>query len=106
MVVWNGIFVPRASDNHLLRQGDRSVEEENSKAEGCGEERKTVSEFKVGDRVAKMKGYMFIGTVQAVFRKRNGDVRLVVEMDGTQMLHIYSPADVAITDLKMKLGYE
>ena len=62
-----------------------------------------MSEFKVGDRVAKKKGYIFVGTVQSVFQKRNGQTRLVVEMDCTEMLHIYSEADLVHTKTTMEL---
>lgn len=59
--------------------------------------RESSHELKVGDRVAKKKGYTFAGTVQSVFRKRDGEVRIVVEMDCTGLLHIYSPEDVELT---------
>jgi hypothetical protein len=52
--------------------------------------------FVVGDRVdtAPHKGYRFPGTVVAVFEKTDGKVRLVVEMDGAGLLHIFSEGDL------------
>lgn len=48
----------------------------------------------VGDRVQKCRGdYLFPGTVRAVFHKRSGLVRVVVENDDG-ILHIFSEADL------------
>ena len=47
--------------------------------------------FKVGDRVYKPKGYMFPGTVMAVFANYAGEWRYVVESEMAMgLLHIYS----------------
>lgn len=58
----------------------------------------------IGSRVAKKRGYSFIGTVQSVFQKRNGETRIVVEMDCTGMLHIYSPQDVEPTTAELEIN--
>lgn len=50
--------------------------------------------FHVGDKVEKVKGYSFPGTVVAVFENTKGDKRLVVEMDGYGLLHIFSPENL------------
>ena len=48
----------------------------------------------VGDRVEKGTGdYRFVGDVRAVFTKRNGVVRYVVENDDG-ILHIFSAANL------------
>lgn len=59
--------------------------------------------IRIGDRVSKKRGYSFIGTVQSVFTKRNGEIRIVVEMDCTGMLHIYSPQDVELTTDELEI---
>lgn len=53
-----------------------------------------MSEFAVGDRVRKVKGYAFDGIIRAVFTNGAGDVRVVAELDRglpADMLHIFSP---------------
>jgi hypothetical protein len=52
--------------------------------------------FNVGDVVEKTGGdYVFIGTVQAVFKKRNEVMRIVVEnYDG--ILHIFNPTQLRL----------
>ena len=50
--------------------------------------------FRVGDQVEKITGdYRFDGEVRAVFEKRSGQVRLVVE-DDRGILHIYNPTQL------------
>ena len=49
----------------------------------------------VGDRVDKVQGYRFPGTVRAVFTKGDGTWRCVVEMDDYGLLHIFSPTQLA-----------
>lgn len=44
--------------------------------------------FKIGDRVDKVSGYRFPGTVCAVFFNSKQELRYVVELDG--MLHIFN----------------
>lgn len=46
--------------------------------------------FCKGDKVNKVSGYKFPGTVVAVFKKLNGEERYVVEMDGYGLLHIFN----------------
>ena len=46
--------------------------------------------FKIGDKVFKPKGYKFPGTVVAVFKTTEGNIRLVVELENNGMLHIFS----------------
>lgn len=56
------------------------------------------NEFKVGDRVNKLKGYEFPGTVVAVFVTTVGETRLVVEMDNYGLLHIFNPNQLKIIE--------
>ena len=46
--------------------------------------------FKVGDRAYKPKGYAFPCTIVSVFKTKNGDIRVVGEMDGNGLLHIFN----------------
>ena len=46
--------------------------------------------FQIGDKVDKATGYSFPGTVVSVFITTTGKVRLVVEMEGFGLLHIFS----------------
>lgn len=46
--------------------------------------------FSVGDKVDKAKGYTFPGTVVAVFKTTEGNLRYVVEMDTHHLLHIFN----------------
>lgn len=48
------------------------------------------AKFKVGDKVDKITGYTFPGTVVSVFETTTGKVRLVVEMDNHGLLHIFN----------------
>lgn len=52
--------------------------------------------FCTGDRVEKVTGYKFPGTVVAHFKKLNGDERYVVEMDGYGLLHIFNDSQLAL----------
>jgi hypothetical protein len=53
----------------------------------------------VGDRVEKIKGYPFPGTVVAVFEKLNGEQRVVVEcVDLPGLLHIFAPSQLTNLD--------
>lgn len=52
--------------------------------------------FKVGDCVDKAKGYSFPGIVVAVFKNTKGDTRLVVELEGYGLLHIFSPENLVL----------
>jgi hypothetical protein len=48
------------------------------------------SKFVIGDQVIKPKGYKFPGTVVSVFETIKGDIRVVVEMEGYGLLHIFN----------------
>jgi len=58
--------------------------------------------MKVGDKVRKIKGYQFKGIVVAVFQNSKGQVRVVVEHEGSQtessggMLHIFNTNQLQI----------
>ena len=53
--------------------------------------------FKVGDRIYKLKGYKFEGSIRAVFHKEDGAVRVVAE-NGDGILHIYSEDNLGLLD--------
>jgi hypothetical protein len=49
-----------------------------------------IEQFKLGDEVKKVGGdYTFEGVIRAVFTKKSGAIRMVVE-DDRGVLHIYS----------------
>lgn len=53
-----------------------------------------VSSLRIGDKVAKRRGFKFPGEVRCVFATRRGEARVVVEADHPDfegMLHLYSP---------------
>lgn len=52
--------------------------------------------MKVGDKVDKIAGYRFPGTVVAVFLTTKGEQRLVVEMEGYGLLHIFSEQNLQL----------
>jgi len=54
--------------------------------------------FKVGDKVDKIVGYHFPGTVVSVFKTTTGKIRLVVEMDNYGLLHIFNEDGLVKTD--------
>lgn len=56
----------------------------------------TDSSFMIGDKVEKATGYSFPGVVVAVFATTRGATRLVVEMEGFGLLHIFSPENLKI----------
>lgn len=53
--------------------------------------------FTEGDKVFKPKGYKFPGTVVTVFKKLDGQIRLVVE-DDRGSLHIFNEDQVELRD--------
>lgn len=58
------------------------------------------TQFKVGDLVEKVGGdYTFVGYVVAVFAKRSGAIRLVVE-DDRGVLHVYSEKILRLVEAK------
>lgn len=60
------------------------------------------TKFRVGDKVYKSKGdYTFDGEIVGVIQKRNGAVRVVAELDGRGLLHIFSE-----NQLELKQTYE
>jgi hypothetical protein len=52
--------------------------------------------MQVGDKVSKPKGYAFDGIVVAVFKNTKGDVRIVAELEGNGMLHIFSESQLEL----------
>ena len=48
------------------------------------------TKFKVGDKAWKPKGYDFPCTIVSVFTTVEGKVRVVGEMDGYGLLHIFN----------------
>jgi|LauGreDrversion4_2_1035121.scaffolds.fasta_scaffold02335_20 hypothetical protein len=48
------------------------------------------TKFKIGDKAIKTKGYEFPCTIVAVFKTIEGNVRVVGEMDGYGLLHIFN----------------
>lgn len=50
---------------------------------------------KVGDRVYKLRGYTFVGTIVSVFQTLEYQWRIVVQVDATTscggLLHIFEP---------------
>jgi len=54
--------------------------------------------FKIGDKVFKHSGYMYYGTVIAVFRTMGGKTRLVVEhLSSPGLLQIFNPEELRPT---------
>lgn len=49
-----------------------------------------ITKFKVGDKAHKPKGYAFPCTIVSVFETVAGNVRVVAEMDGFGLLHIFN----------------
>jgi hypothetical protein len=49
-----------------------------------------ITKFKVGDKAYKSKGYKFPCTIVSVFETVEGNVRVVGEMDGFGLLHIFN----------------
>lgn len=54
--------------------------------------------FKIGDHIYKPKGYKFSGTVVSVFQTTSGDTRIVAEMAGNGMLHIFNEIQLEIAN--------
>ena len=48
------------------------------------------SKFKIGDKAYKPKGYQFPCTIVGIFKNTKGDIRIIGEMDGYGMLHIFN----------------
>jgi hypothetical protein len=62
-----------------------------------------MGKFKIGDKVCKPKGYAFDGIVVAVFNNTNGDVRIVAELEGNGMLHIFSESQLELREEAEKI---
>ena len=54
------------------------------------------SKFNIGDKVCKPKGYAFDGIVVSVFTNTKGEVRIVAELEGNGMLHIFSEGQLEL----------
>jgi len=48
------------------------------------------TKFKVGDKAWKPKGYAFPCTIVGIFKTTKGDIRVVGEMTGYGLLHIFN----------------
>ena len=52
--------------------------------------------FKIGDKVKKNNGYAFDGIIVAIFVNTKNEQRIVAELEGNGMLHIFSPSQLSI----------
>jgi len=52
--------------------------------------------IEVGDKVRKPVGYAFDGIVVSVFETTKGETRIVAELEGNGMLHIFSPKQLEL----------
>jgi len=50
----------------------------------------TLAKFKVGDKAYKPKGYSFPCTIVSIFQTTKGETRVVAELDGYGLLHIFN----------------
>lgn len=50
--------------------------------------------FRVGDKVDKVKGYSFPGVVVAVYQTLKGETRYVVELEGYGLQHIFTEVNL------------
>jgi len=62
--------------------------------------------FQVGDKIRKPKGYAFDGTIVSVFQNTKGDVRIVAELDGNGMLHIFSESQLEHRDNSQQIDIQ
>jgi hypothetical protein len=53
------------------------------------------TKFKIGDKAYKPKGYSFPCTIVGIFKTTKGEIRVVGEMDGYGMLHIFNEDQLA-----------
>jgi hypothetical protein len=56
------------------------------------------SKLKLGDKVCKPKGYSFDGIIVSVFQNTKGEIRVVAELEGNGMLHIFSQNQLELRD--------
>ena len=54
--------------------------------------------FKIGDMVYKPKGYKFPGIVVSNFITTSGEKRIVAELEGNGMLHIFSESQLELRE--------
>ncbi len=52
--------------------------------------------FELGDKVDKISGYSFPSIVVAVFKTTKRETRIVAEMEGYGLLHIFSEANLKL----------
>lgn len=52
------------------------------------------AKFTVGEKAYKPKGYSFPCTIVSVFETTKGDIRVVAEMDGYGLLHIFNESQL------------
>jgi hypothetical protein len=57
-----------------------------------------MSKFKIGDKATKEKGYKFPCTIVSVFKTKEGNVRLVAEMDEYGLLHIFNENQLTLNN--------
>lgn len=50
--------------------------------------------FKVGDKVNKVAGYSFPGSVRAAFTTEEGEARYVVQLQEYGLLHIFNESQL------------
>jgi hypothetical protein len=60
-----------------------------------------ITKFKVGDKAHKPKGYGFPCTIVSVFETTKGDIRVVAEMDGYGLLHIFNEDQLQKYDISL-----
>ena len=56
------------------------------------------TKFKIGDKAYKPKGYKFPCTIVSVFKTSGGDIRVVAEMEGYGLLHIFNENQLEVKD--------
>jgi hypothetical protein len=57
-----------------------------------------MNKFKIGDKATKEKGYKFPCTIVSVFKTKEGNVRLVAEMDEYGLLHIFNENQLTLNN--------
>lgn len=57
-----------------------------------------MSKFKIGDRIHKPEGYSFDGIVVSVFENTKGQTRVVAELEGNGMLHIFTEKQLELRE--------
>ena len=49
--------------------------------------------MKIGDKIKKITGYVFVGIIVSIFKNLSGEIRIVAELtteNGKGMLHIFN----------------